>query len=102
MTALFIIIFLLTIADAVCTAVGVSHGVINEGNVLMQTAMTSYPVLTAVAVCLIIGGILYLMWRVRKRIKWMPRALIGILAVKIGILGMHGYWIANATALNLW
>jgi hypothetical protein len=102
MTALIIAIYILTVADAVSTAVGVSSGVISEGNALFQSVMQSNPVLTAIVVSLIMGAVLYGIWRIRKRIKWLPFAMVGVLLVKIYIMGIHGYWIYQATALSLW
>jgi|LSQX01.2.fsa_nt_gb hypothetical protein len=42
-----IAIFILQVADAACTAYGVTLGCVQEGNVLFEKIMHSHPILTA-------------------------------------------------------
>lgn len=95
MKRLFISIYILTMLDAICTSIGVTGGVIEEGNPLVQSAMMLHPVITGAAVCAAIGLVLYGIWKVRDKVKWLPYALGLVLAVKVGIMGMHLYWITS-------
>lgn len=47
---ILLIVFLLTVADAVCTAAGLRLGAITEGNPLMAAPMYAAPGITAAAV----------------------------------------------------
>ncbi len=90
---LFVLIFLLTLADAACTAAGMYLGVITEANPLLRGLMTAHPALTAGGVCVFVGGLLLLMYSVRAQVKWLGSALSALAVVKLAVLGMHLGWI---------
>jgi len=90
---LILAIFLLTIADAACTAAGVSLGIILEGNPLMRVPMHEYPVFTAVLVCLYVGLLLALIDRFSTRCRFVQPLLTFVLVVKIAVVGLHLGWI---------
>lgn len=93
--AVVALIFALTAVDAVCTSEGLRLGVIAEGNPLMAATMYSAPGITAAAVCAGTAALLSLIWRLRRRVPWAGAALLGVLAVKIGIVGLHLHWILS-------
>jgi dolichol kinase len=95
MKKLFIAIYILTLLDAISTITGVQLKVVEEANPFVQAAMTNQPVLTGLVVCLVIGAVLYGIYRVRHRIRWIGYAMGGVLAVKVGIMSLHINWIVQ-------
>lgn len=87
-------IFLMTLADAACTATGVSLGVIGEGNPIFSTVMEEYPVYTAAAVCVYTGILLTLLYRFGMRCRCTVPLLAGLSSVKVAVIGLHLGWIA--------
>lgn len=86
-------IFLLTLADAVCTAAGVSLGIILEGNPIMQAPMHEHPVFTAALVCLYVGALLALIGKFSSRCRYILPLLAVVFAVKVAVIGLHLGWI---------
>ncbi len=95
MKKLFITIYILTMLDAIATITGVQLKVVEEANPFVQAVMTNYPVLTGVVVYLLIGAMLYGIYRVRHKVRWLVYAMCGVLAAKVVIMGMHINWIAQ-------
>jgi dolichol kinase len=95
MKKLFVAIYGLTILDAISTIIGVQLGVVEEANPFVQAAMTNQPILTGLVVCLLIGAVLYGVYGVRHRIRWLAYAMGGVLAVKVVIMGLHIGWITQ-------
>jgi len=86
-------IFLLTIADVLFTHYGLRFGVITEANPLMAWLFTvNYPLAIALPVVLVSAACLVFYWA-RHRVAWLPAAVWALLAIKVGVTGMHGYWI---------
>lgn len=95
MKRLLTAVFIMTVVDAASTVTGVKLGVIEEANPFIQAAMTNQPILTGLVVCLAIGAILYGIYRVRHRIRWIGYAMGGVLVVKIGVIALHINWITQ-------
>ena len=95
MKKLFIAIYILTILDAISTITGVQLKLVEEANPFVQAVMTNQPILTGIVVCLAIGAVLYGIYRVRHKIRWLAYAMGGVLAVKIGIMALHISWITQ-------
>jgi len=95
MKKLFIAIYILTVLDAISTITGVQLKVVEEANPFVQAAMTNRPVLTGLVVCLTIGAVLYGIYRIKDRIRWLTYAMGGVLAVKAVIMGLHVGWITQ-------
>jgi len=95
MKKLFISIFILTIVDAVCTAIGVHLGVVEEANPFFQRVVMAQPVLASTAVCIGVGGILYLVYRLRDKVRFMVPLMVGLLIVKLVVVGIHLEWMAQ-------
>jgi hypothetical protein len=100
MLAIFVSIFLLTVGDAIFSAWEVKMGWMTEGNVLIQNAVMSYPVLTCTLAALAVGAVLFGIWKVRHRIKWLPSAMIGLLVIKSGVMLYH--FVGVSQAIYLW
>ncbi len=90
---LILAIFLLTLADAACTAAGVSLGIILEGNPIMQVPMHEHPVFTAALVCLYVGVLLALLEKFSSRCRYIVPLLTVVFLVKVAIIGLHLGWI---------
>ncbi len=86
-------ILALTAMDAACTAAGLRLGAIEERNPLLCRVMTAHPVMTGAAVCMAVTALMLWLYSVRERVRWIGPALIGVAAVKIGILALHLQWI---------
>ena len=93
MKKLFIAIYILTIADIACTVTGVHMGYITEANPILQGLMHTSPILTGAAMCVLIGTVLYGLYRVRQRIRWLGYVMGGMAAVKVMVIGLHAGWI---------
>jgi hypothetical protein len=95
MKKLFILVFILTVVDAICTAVGVHLGCVEEANPFFQSMIMSHPVLAASAVCAGVGAVLYGMYLVRNKVRFMAPLIIGLLIIKLAVVGMHIGWMAQ-------
>lgn len=95
MKRLIALILILTIFDAACTVSGLRLGVIEEANQMLAAPMSSAPWLTSAAVCVGTAALLALIWRCRQRAPWAGTALIGVAAVKLGVVGLHLHWILS-------
>ena len=95
MKKLFVAIYILTIIDVVCTVAGLKAGFITEANPLMQNFIESVPVIAGAFVLVGVAALLYLIYRFRHKVKWLPYALAGVVAVKVVIMGMHIGWITQ-------
>ena len=93
MKKLFITIYILTIADISLTVTGVRMGYITEANPVLQSAMHASPILTGIVMCAVIGAVLYGLYRVRQRIRWIGYVMGGMAAVKVMVIGLHAGWI---------
>jgi hypothetical protein len=91
----FVQIFVLTLTDAICTAIGMRLGVITEANPLLRDVMTASPILASMGVCLLVGALLYFLYLFRGRVKWLGPALYAVTAVKLAVLGMHFAWVSQ-------
>ena len=95
MKRLLTVVFIMTVIDAASTVAGVKVGVIEEANPFIQAAMTNQPILTGLVVCVAIGAVLYGIYRVRHKMRWLAYAMGGVLAVKVVIMGLHVNWITQ-------
>ncbi len=95
MKKLFIVIYILTILDAIATVSGVQMGFIEEANPFVQKAMMYHPLITGLASCIVVGAVLYLIYRVRHKVGYLIYLMSIVLAVKTIIIGMHINWIAQ-------
>lgn len=89
---LLLLILLHSLADAVCTATGISIGVISEGNPLL-TAINSRPMLGCFAAFVYTSGLLFVIYKLGDRCRFTMPLLIGLCAVKIAVMGLHVIWI---------
>jgi hypothetical protein len=92
---IYIAIFILTIADALFTTLGVKDGFIEEANPLLQSVFHASPELSALLIVVGVGLILLLIYKVQHRIRWINYGLGAMLAVKLYILGLHFNWISQ-------
>jgi len=96
---IYISIFIMTIADAIFTALGVKDGVIEEANPLLQSMFHASPELAAALVVVGVGLLLLLIYKVQHRIKWIGYGLGVMFAVKLWILLLHFNWIAQVVKI---
>lgn len=90
---MLILIFITTILDTVSTAVGIKSGYIEEANPLLANTFHNHPEMSAVSIILFVSLILYLLYKVQHKVKWMKAPLVVICSTKIAILGIHASWI---------
>lgn len=96
---LLVLICLLTLADIVLTYYGLSLEVIREANPLMARLFDVSPIFSIIlAICFVIGACLFF-YKVRHRITWLPAALILILVIKLGVIGLHLRWLIQLALL---
>ncbi len=87
------VIMLLTLLDAVCTAVGVRLGFITEWNPLMRTAVLQAPAWTGAASFAYTGTLMALVCRFGPRARCTIPLLAGLCTVKLAVVGLHLGWI---------
>jgi hypothetical protein len=90
---IFISIFILTVADAIFTALGVRSGYIEEANPLLQKLFESSPEFASVLIALISTALLILIYKYQNRIRWIDTVLVLMFLIKLGVLGLHFRWI---------
>lgn len=90
---IYILIFILTLADVALTVWGVTKGYIEEANPLLQGVFHTSPILTGLAVILAVG--LMLLFLSKQKIKWLGYAVGGLVVIKIGVLLLHVDWMVK-------
>jgi hypothetical protein len=95
MKKLFIEVYMLTVADCFCTGAGVYMGFIGEANPLLRSAVEAEPIFTCVSVCLVIGLLLWGIYRLGGKMRLMPLMILILIGFKIAVLGLHFCWISQ-------
>lgn len=90
---LYVSIYLLTAADLIFTYAGLQQGAIEEANPLMNFFFSRWPLFTVLGVLLAAALILFFLYSVRERVKWLTQALTFIMVFKIFVILLHSYWI---------
>lgn len=91
---IYIAIWLLTLFDAAATYIGVTRFGLPEGNPFMLWLFGwSIPGACILAV-IVTTAMLFVVRRYRPHYRWIGWALIGVLAIKIAVAGLHVVWIA--------
>lgn len=91
---IYYFIFILTILDISLTAIGINSGIIEEGNPIMNYFFQQSMVYSMIISLVIVGLLLFLLYKVRRRVLWLPKALYGITFIKIIVIAMHIRWVA--------
>ena len=90
---IFPAIFLLTVFDAVATWYGVSCGFIGEGNGIAR-AMFEISIPGTCAIMVVWTGAL--LWFIAKKTyRWIPYAMMVVLAAKVYIAALHLTWLTK-------
>jgi len=90
---LVLAVMLLTLLDAVCTAVGIRLGFIAEWNPLLRAAVQRAPVWTGAASCAYTGFFMALVCRYGPRARCTIPLLAGLCTIKLAVIGMHLGWL---------
>lgn len=93
MKTLLTSIFGLTIIDIACTYFGYKAGYIEEGNPLLRFMFHNHPELTSFFVIIFVGYMLGLLWNYKDKSRHITLFVVGILIVKIAVVGLHLSWI---------
>jgi hypothetical protein len=93
MKKIFLTVYILTVLDIILTVTGIRMDYITEANPILQGFMHNYPILTGTVMCALVGAVLYGVYRVRHKIRWLGYAMGGMMAVKVVIIGIHVGWI---------
>lgn len=86
---------LLSVFDAVCTAAGVSSGNVVEKNQLFSSAVMAAPWVSCSLVCAVVCALLWLIYKLGSKYKWVKYALVVVLFERITIVVMHIVGIVN-------
>lgn len=95
-TVLLVAVFALTLIDATCTTIGVSAGVIAEGNPIFSSIMTSNPVVTSVAAVVYTSTLLAFVWRYGAQFRCTMPLMSFVVVVKVAVVGLHLAWMLSA------
>ena len=86
-------VFGLTLADVSCTYFGYKAGYIEEANPLLRFTFHNHPELTSIFVIIFVGCLLGLLWNYKDKARHITLFVVGILIVKIAVVGLHLNWI---------
>ncbi|UWG98016.1 DUF5658 family protein [Dehalobacter sp. DCM] len=89
----YILIFLMTIADTLFTAVGMTKGIIAEANPIIKWIFSVNTTLASVTVVMFVGVLLLMIYRFRNHIRWIKYGLGLLVIAKVGVLILHLRWI---------
>jgi hypothetical protein len=92
MRTVYISVFLLTVFDAIATWYGVTMGYITEGNAMIRQLFEISIPGTCLMVVIVTGALLY--WISTHKYRWIPYAMMGVLAIKLLIAALHVAWIS--------
>ncbi|SDK52186.1 DUF5658 family protein [Natronincola ferrireducens] len=87
-------IFLLTVFDIAFTSIGLQLGIIEEANPIMDYFIHLSMILSIIGVVLYVGIAMIFLYKVRSKIPWLSKALMGLTAVKLWIMVLHVRWVA--------
>lgn len=90
-------IFILTFADVIFTATGLNLGIVEEANPYMDYLIELSLPITLVGILVVTIAILYMLYKVENRVRWLPLALKGLLIIKVVVILLHFQWIAVAS-----
>lgn len=90
---MIIAIWLTGLVDLLLTAWGLSLGVIEEANPVMVRIFRVSPLWAVILGFIVLTAALYVLAKARKRVWWVDPALVGLLGVRIVVLGMHAIWV---------
>ena len=89
----YAIIMILTVFDAWATWLGVTRYGIEEGNPFMRWLFT-WSVPGACILAVIVTALMLVVVRhYSKQYRWIGYALVGIVAVKVAVAGLHVAWL---------
>ena len=91
---IYLAIMLLTIFDATATYIGVTRFGIEEGNPLARALFAWSIPGTCILAVVLTGAALMVVRRYASKFRWIGWAVIGVLAVKIAIAGLHTVWLS--------
>jgi hypothetical protein len=93
MKKLFITIYIMSITDSILTCIGISNGIIVELVPVIRNFYNNSP-LASVMVDILATSILFaIIWRVRRKMKWIVYPLMLILPIKAFAIILHVGWI---------
>lgn len=95
MKKIVISIMLLSVFDAVCTAIGVSSGNVIETNQLFSSSVMGSPWVSCGLVCAGVCALLWLVYKLGSKYRWVHYALIAVLIERIAIAAVHIVGIAH-------
>lgn len=91
----YIVIYFLTVFDSSATYSGIKCGFISEANPLMELLISRFHFNSYAVTLAGLAIALFFIYRVRAKVKWIPEAMLLVLAVKVSVMLMHLYWIAG-------
>lgn len=96
MKKLFAGVLILTLIDAMATAVGVKYKYLEEANPFIRELVDYRPAASCIAACVLAGLLLFFIYVLRHRIFWIRYALSGLFIIKIGLAALHFILILTA------
>jgi len=93
MKKLLIAIFGLTVIDVGLTYWGYKAGHIEEANPLLSYVYRNSPEASSILILLFVGCLLGILWNYKEKARHMYVFVIGVLLVKIAVVGIHINWL---------
>ncbi len=84
-----ILIIILSVLDAAATIVGIELNYIGEANPIIASLVIRDPFIVCSLACLTAVALILLIYRFRKKIRWLKYSLYLILAVKTAVVCLH-------------
>lgn len=94
---ILIVVFILTLIDVTLTYLGINAGLIEEGNPLLAILFKNSPEVTSIAITCVVATFLFTIYKLRFQIKWLKPAMLGLVFIKVIVIGEHVRWIIAYT-----
>jgi hypothetical protein len=89
MRKLITLIILLSILDAAATIAGIELNYISEANPLVGSLVIRDPFMVCTLACLIAVALILVIYRFRKKVRWIKHCLYMILTIKTAVVCLH-------------
>jgi hypothetical protein len=101
MRILVILIIILSALDAAATIVGIELNYISEANPVIAPLVITDPFMVCTFACLIAAALVLMIYRFRKKVRWLKYSLYLILTVKAAVVCLHAAIIVLAAGKGL-
>jgi hypothetical protein len=93
---MLIALLIVSVLDVSLTWLGIELGMITEANPLLAHAFALDGRLAVLSTVIVVAGSAWILHRYRHRVPWVRHAVVGLLAIRLGVLMLHLPWLMLA------